>query len=347
MEKMVRWTWLQLKACLRMPGWYVQLLALVVIMLFVQQLQFPKDNNAAVGICSRGGVIAGQTAELLSEKSGQCFDFYRYADAASLQRDVERGVLECGFLFAEDFDAAVEKEQMEKKITYLCAAASPMGLVAQESVYAAFFRIYSRSLATRVEQEVFAEEDAARHELLMERNRHYLSSDSIFQVEMIQRGETVRTEKGTGATGTLPDNAVTKGFAGLLLFLSMYLYYGRRWEHAQTVYRAMGRMDIWLFQLCGQLAAGCVPAALLLVLLVQAYGWGSVGQWSLRLLVLLLVSAVWIVLVGSRVKKYLSYAAGTLVFCVVQAVVCPVFFDLSAYVPAIRAVRLFFPLAYF
>ena len=61
------------------------------------------------------------------------------------------------------------------------------------------------------------------------------------------------------------------------------------------------------------------------------------------MLALVFLSALWMVVAGAAFQKELSYSAWTMTLILAQFLLCPVFVDLTQYIPAIRYIRLLFP----
>lgn len=358
MERYVIWYRLWLKAYWKKPSHWLQVSGMAALLLVLFGISLPDGRNVTVGICYGADVYAKRIAAELAEGDG-VFSFRIYDREEELYRDVTAGKAECGFLFREGFDGKMESGDLEESITYICTPMTAKGEVARETLYAALLGIRSEGILKRGETEIYGNTVPERTQRLLEQNRFFLEGNQIFRVEMedLEAAESGKTPKppGTGeAAGTAESGAresgglvyPIQGMFGIFLFLIMFLAYGRKFETGgYAVEKALAGMQRHIYGYTGCLAAGTLPAvAGILTLFFLGGAKGLDMVWEIVFLLLFLaVSGVWITAVCGFLRDGSAFLAGAVVITVGQLLVCPVFVDAGAYLPALKYVGSLFP----
>lgn len=340
MEKYLIWYRLWLKAYVRKPSCWLQILGMVLLLLVISSVSFPDSGNAAVGICYEGDGYAKQMAEELTE-GDSIFTFRVYGGEEELYRDVTAGKTECGFLFAADFEDKIKSGSLKESVTYICTPLTAKGEVAKETVYAALLRIYSDEILRNGEREWYGDADAGRTAALLEWNRFYQEGNQVFRLE------TEAVDTGAGNTVQKMEAQVypLQGMLGLFIFLLMFLAYGRKFGAGRCmVEKALDRTGRRVFGYMGCLAAGTLPALAGFGMILLVKGTEGMIEELLLLLLFLAGSGGWILAVGSLMHRSTSFLSGVVVLTAANLLICPVFVDGSLYVPALKYVSCLFPL---
>lgn len=334
MQKEVIWYYLHLKTISKSVGLYIQMFGIIALLLIAKNINIPDGKNVRAGLCVGESRIAASAKErLLSEEN--VFKYISYSSPEELKADVKAGRIECGFIFADDFDAAFEKGSLTKEVEYICSPDTTKGYVMQEDVYAAIYKNYSEVILKQGDSKIYGDNDEKRTDELLEKNIQYLDSDnSLFRTEMIK----VKTiEEKEAAKGTWPIG----GLAYFFTFIVMYLYAGN--QSNTRVKAVQNKRDRFVFDLVGQLAAGTVPLVVMNFILLCMHEIVSVKIIGLSIL-FWIYSAIWIALVIRIIRSKNAYYASVLVIAIMFLLLCPVFIDLAEYVPAVSYIRLLIPL---
>jgi hypothetical protein len=337
MQKFLTWYVLHLKIKVRSFGCYVELLAMVLLALFAAGIRFPSKDNVAIGIVT-GESSSADAIYKIMDGDTSLFTCQRLSDVEALKRQVERGELECGFVFAEDFDTRCGDWNIAGTVAYYCSGTTTKGAVAKESLYAALLEVCSRQVLESAEQELYGAHDAARMDSVMERFAEYLDSDEVFGTVLCETSANAQYEEQE--TPVFP----VQGCVGLLIILIVLLYGLKRFETGYAYPSALARGERALFHAAGYTAWGTLPV---LAGLVVVLGSGqSRGFWTelVRLLLLLACTVVWGMITGVFSRNYVSFLAQILIFVLVNVLICPVLFDIVTYVRAIKYIRMLFPL---
>ena len=347
MQEKIIWFWMQLKACLKSPGFYLQLICMVAVVLLAGSISIPDGKNVNAGIYAPESRYASEIIEYI-QASESVFTFHIYDSREKLDSDVAAGRIECGFVFDEYFDEKFESGNIRKSIEYLCSPNTTKGAVIQESVYAEFLRSYSRIILKLADEQVFDNSDEARLQEMLEQNDEYIDSSFLFDTNLI-KVDCAEFDDGDDETEANAHDESVKGIAGLMIFLIMYMYAGKNLTRRGNVKAALKRSDAVWFDFLGITASGTIPVFMMLenMCFVSRHSMGiwGVAVLSAKLVGFILYSALWITCVTRLMKNRMSYYAGIIVIMVFFLMLCPVFVDLSQYLPAIRYIRILVPLS--
>jgi hypothetical protein len=254
---------------------------------------------------------------------------------------VESGQYDCGFVFADDFDERCKAQDLSGAVTYCCSGTTTKGAVAKESLYAALLEVESRSVLSEAEYKLYGDNDEERLNQIMERFAEYVDSDEVFAIAMHEvESETERGSDEGDETFLYP----VQGCVGILVFLIIFLYGMKKFESGYAYPVALTKRESCMFSLCGHLSSGTLAAAFGLILVAFSGQSRGFGTELVRMILLVISSALW-GLVASRIfRSYVSFLAQILIIVLANVLLCPVFFDIVTNVRAFGFIRLLFPL---
>lgn len=340
MERFIRFYGLQIKSWLKKKICWMQLLAMVILTQMILQIQLPDQENIMVGIEKGESQMAGKVTELLQYQDS-IYEFCFYEDDTLLRKDVETGKLECGFVFDTDFDKKYEKRNFENSILYLATPFTTKGLAAQETVYAAFLQVYGSDLLLDEQEAIFGKEDPEIAAMLTESYDYYLKSEEIFHTRTIFVDDEQRLRE--------KDNTdPLHGLMGILIFMTIFLAgMGMTGASDRNLLSAMEVQSRTLFQCTRMLAAATPVGVLGIVIACSSFGSRGLLAEIVHMILLVALSMIEVLLLFRLQKHEEMGKASLLALVMLQAVVCPVFFDMSAYVPVLSMIRYFLPLGYY
>lgn len=333
MEKIMTWYRLWLKLFLKKKSTWLLLLAMGAALYLLGNARFP-DGAGAVGLCG-GGRYARQVMAQLMREDG-AFHFVEYQDPEQLREDILRGKADSGFLFPETFDASLQKGELSGCVTCIVTPFSVRAELVRETVYAGIFRVYSGILLAQSVQELYGLADAERTARILALNRKYQDGKDVFQLEIRRVGQ--KPEPDAGQAGA--EARKKKGVVGLFLFLLALLSAGNvRMQEGRAASGAMSRRARFVFAYAGILAA--VTPAALAGLAYLAFS-GAAG--NLLYILYIFYCILWTDVCSFWMAGSGRYASWILALSVANLFICPIFWDLSEYIGAVRYVRLLFPL---
>ena len=185
---------LQLKLWLKHRICWLQILFLVLLLLVIGGIHIPDTKNSSIGLAGVTSGITQTIADRLMQKR-DVYQFTTYEGTEELEQAVEAGGLECGFVFAEDFEEQYEKGSFEDSITYVYTPFTTKGMAVRETVYGTVLELYGEKLLQQNQETIVGQSSEEASTMLAERYEYYLNSDAIFHTEVIH----VETDAGMGS----------------------------------------------------------------------------------------------------------------------------------------------------
>lgn len=335
--QILTWYQLQLKAWLKRGTSLLLLAAMLLVVWLAGQISIPQSDNVTVGVVSTEGAHGKEVLEHLKERES-IFSFVEYDSRETLLADLVAGKLECGFYFSQNFEKKFEHEKLKNSVSYACTPLTTKGEVARETFYAALFEVYGRQMLSARAEQLFGENASAAESTLLENNEKYLAGSEVFQVN-VEQTKAVETVRNT-AQKVFPIH----GLVAVFLFFIMFVEYGRRFDAGEgKPYLALPAPMGDGFQIMGLLAAGTVPAVLGTVMVCSSGESRGVLIEVTAMCLLLVICALWIAFAGKWIRSMTGFTSQMFLLLLINLVFCPVFVDISAYIPAFEIVRCLFP----
>lgn len=335
--QILTWYQLQLKAWLKRGTSLLLLAAMLLVVWLAGQISIPQSDNVTVGVVSTEGAHGKEVLEHLKQRES-IFSFVEYDSRETLLEDLVAGKLECGFYFSQNFEKKFEHEKLKNSVSYVCTPLTTKGEVARETFYAALFEVYGRQLLSARAEQLFGENASAAESTLLENNEKYLAGSEVFQVN-VEQTKAVETVRNT-AQKVFPIH----GLVAVFLFFIMFVEYGRRFDAGEgNPYLALPAPMGDGFQIIGLLAAGTVPAVLGTVMVCSSGESRGVLIEVTAMCLLLVICALWIAFAGKWIRSMTGFTSQMFLLLLINLVFCPVFVDISAYIPAFEIVRCLFP----
>lgn len=335
--QILTWYQLQLKAWLKRGTSLLLLAAMLLVVWLAGQISIPQSDNVTVGVVSTEGAHGKEVLEHLKERES-IFSFVEYDSRETLLADLVAGKLECGFYFSQNFEKKFEHEKLKNSVSYVCTPLTTKGEVARETFYAALFEVYGRQMLSARAEQLFGENASAAESTLLENNEKYLAGSEVFQVN-VEQTKAVETVRNT-AQKVFPIH----GLVAVFLFFIMFVEYGRRFDAGEgKPYLALPAPMGDGFQIMGLLAAGTVPAVLGTVMVCSSGESRGFIIEVTAMCLLLVICALWIAFAGKWIRSMTGFTSQMFLLLLINLVFCPVFVDISAYIPAFEIVRCFFP----
>ena len=365
---------LQLKLWLKRRICWLQILFLILLLLVIGSIYIPDATNSRIGLAGVTNGITQTMADRLMQKS-DVYQFITYEDPEELEQAVEAGELECGFVFAEDFAKQYEEGSFTDSITYVYTPFTTKGLAVKETVYGAVLELYGKKLLQQNEETIVGQSSEEASTMLAERYEYYLNSDVVFHTEVIYV-ENVGIESNvknlkSASKGQEEDaENIIRGVTACMLFLTIYLAGAScKEESNQRFLSQLEKHKRCCYECTGMLAAATPMMLAGMILSYSAMlqsgmenimsgagaamkigtgiaaGMGILTE-ILKLLRLVAVSILFTACAMCIWKKDTGMLSALPVLLLLQIIICPVFFDLAAYVPEVKYIRYLCPIAY-
>ena len=348
MKKFLTWTFILTKRTLKNPILIV-LLAVIPAASFI----FNKIPSFHTDISYCGGIYIEGDDELsrslcneLIAKEG-IFTFVEYDDLDEMYYDIKTNRISCGYIFPDDLSDKYNLTESRDCITIIKQPGSTMQISINEFVFAQLVRLQNYDIITDyiVSSGLFKETDTDAIDELIEYYEYYTDSDVTFRVLMKTYGVSgLAGQDSTPASITFP----VRGILAIMVFLAgmfgSVLYMSDRekgiFETLNTKYRLFCRI---LYVI--------IPAVLFACSALATLAFSGLFVNALRelagiilLIVLTLVFCQIMIWVTQKSSVYAAAIPGILLCCLIF---CPVFIQVSSYIPAAKFIeKLFIPYYY-
>lgn len=339
MEKYVIWYALLSRARMKKLTFWLMLLGMAGVVLLIGKSVLPQNTNTKIGIyCEDDDFLETMLQNL--EKNESIFSFEKMESEEELKKVVISGQLECGFLIDDNIERKMERGSLEEAVICYRSSFSNKTEVAKETFFAAFFECYSEILLKNSASELIGEEGQEALETLLTANQEYLDGKDVFYIEkeVVGEAQSVKTDE---KEIVFP----VRGTIGLFIFMTVLLIYGEGIQTEKNSFRKYlpGSQKV-IFSFLDCMAGAMAEIAFGIVLMKVMNVAENIGIEIIMLLFLVTFSFVWSCLLGIFLKKEDTYMGWMFGVLLLNAVVCPVFFDMAEYIPAVKMLRCFLPL---
>ena len=364
---------LQLKLWLKHRICWLQILFLVLLLLVIGNIHIPDAKNSRIGLAGVTSGIAQNIADRLMQKS-DVYQFTTYEDPEELEQAVKAGELECGFVFTEDFTKRYEEGSFTDSITYVYTPFTTKGMAVKETVYGAVLELYGERLLQQNQETIVGQSSEEASTMLADRYEYYLNSDAIFHTEVIYVEADGATEGGVRGSGSdlrgrdedvdadvdridnvdqnrnqsenqsgiadhqIDTENIVRGVIACMIFLTVYLAgTSCKEEKNQRFLSQLEKGKRRRYECAGMLAAA-TP---------MMFVGMAISTEILKMLLLIAVSILFTACAMCIWKKDTGMLSALPVLLLLQIIICPVFFDIVVYVPAVKYIRYFCPITYY
>jgi len=344
LQQMISWVFLSWKRMLKRPLFLILLFLLPIGTLALRQTEAADDGKIEIALFADGDAWNEKVTAHLADSDG-VFRFLVCMTREELVDKVAAGEAECGYLFPAGLHERLDSYDYKRAIRVIVSPGTVTADLASETVFAGLFEVYGRELLEEyvTSGEVFGDvEDAwTVIEPLYEK---YLGNGSTFafSYESVDGGK----DESPQMQAVFP----VRGIGAVLVFvmgLASAVMVAE--DDMRGLYAAVSggkKMLIQLLCIGAQVAVCCLVFGACLAV-VGEWGSESAGGAVSELIRLGVYGFSVTILSGIllRVLRKPTALASLIPFFVLGSlVVCPVFLDLSMYVPVLKNVRwLFLP----
>lgn len=343
MNKTLLWFYLSGKRQLKHPFFVILLLLLPIGMWMLHKAETESSDKIAIALYTEGNEWNEEVAaDLIS--SEQSFEFYLCETKEDLSADVAAGSAECGYVFSAELKKGLDSGDYKRLITVVTSPSTVTEKLASETVFAGLFRIYGRELLRN-----YSEDGEAFTEL---------SGDVWMELEplydkYLQDGSTFSFEYATVDGGVMKKDSVKavfpiRGIAAIFIFvIGLAAAVTACEDDRRGLFTpvAKSKKAVWIMAQLG--APVMLTCFFVFVCLMLTGNGGGVVKEITALVIYGAVTVLFSYLLCLIVKNPLILAGLIPFFIVAGLIACPVFADLSAFLPGLKIVRLFLPPYYY
>lgn len=347
MDKLLLWFLLSCKRQLKKAFFLILLLLLPAGMWMFHKAEQESSGKIAIALFTDGDEWNQRIAETLTEGE-HSFDFYQCETLKELQDDVASKKAECGYSFPAGFRELLRDGKYKRSVRLYVSPSTVADKLSSEVVFAGLFDIFGRELLKEYTRTGAAFETArAEGRRDLEQELIWKELEPLYD-QYLENGSTFAFEYRTAGEGVIKENTVTavfpvRGICAVFIFvmgLAAAVTAGE--DETRGLYTSMtaGRKrGCMLVQLAAPVFLSCLSAYACLAL---SGSLRTAGREVMSLLVYGILVLLFSYLLLIIIRSPLIIAGLIPFFILGSLVVCPVFADLSVFVPVLGVLRRFF-----
>lgn len=178
----LRYVFYHLKALFKRRSTWVLIASIVFLCLVLSGVNTPDVRNTSLGVVTFESEYADQIVNDINTSDG-AYRVYLYQNETELNKDLLSGKIECGFVFSKDFDKKAGRGKTKDLIKYIYSPHTTKGMIAKETVFASFLKVYSEYILQDAYDGIYGEYNEDTMEYLLQKNAEYQDSQNIFTVD--------------------------------------------------------------------------------------------------------------------------------------------------------------------
>ena len=349
MNKWITWFGLSCKRQLKKPLFFILLFMMPFGMWMFHQAETGSSDKIAIALFADGDAWNEAVAETLTEGE-HSFEFYLCESKEALLEDVASRKAECGYSFPAGLRERLREGDYRRSIRVAASPATVADKLSSETVFAGLFEVYGRELLREYSQsgEAFEGETVPEGstEALFEEQR-WQELEALYET-YLENGSTFAFEYETANGAAVEKHSVravfpVRGIGAVFIFvmgLAAAITVGederRGLFSSVTDWKKRGFM---MAQLSASVFLSCV--SVFVCLLASGGVRGALAEAG-ALAAYGILTAVFSYALLILVKNPLVISGLIPFFILGSLTTCPIFADLSAFVPVLGVIRHFF-----
>lgn len=333
MDKVLLWFWFSCKRQLRRSVYLLLLMLLPFTLLWLSKAGQTENEGIAVALYTEEGGLGQMVADSLLKDSGM-FRFYLCGSRQELEEDVASRRAECGYVFLHGLLEKLYRGTFRRTIEVLTAPSTVADKLSSEVVFSRLYEVYGRMLLKE-----YVTGDGLFKE--QEREEAWQEIEDLYE-QLYQDGSTFsfeyQTETSRRILADQSSRAVfpVRGMAAVYVFVTgLFSAVSLCTDEKNGLYAPV---PYFLKRWCS-LASMSAPVFLSSVSGLAAI-WITGNFKGIRELLIMSGYVLAVVLVSYLLKCFIRNPAAlcSLIpfFIIGSLVFCPVFFDLSTWIPALK-----------
>lgn len=348
MKKLFTWCYLLGKRTVRNPLLIVLMLAMPIIAIIAGSIpSFHNDVSYKAGIYFDGtDEFSLKLMESLLDTDG-VFSFTRYTDLEEMTDDIKSKELCCGYILPDDLSKRIEIKDTYSCINVIMQPSESLQPAINEHVYAELIRLQNYNILTSyvTENGWFSVTDTDTMEELIEYYEYYADSDKTFHINFETYGNgKLQTEDNPVSTIAFPIRGILSimvflsGIFGCVTFLS---------DKEKGIFETISIKYRILCQILYVLIPTILFAASAILTIIFSGIWTGTLRELIGMLILILLTVIFGELLIAITRKSSTCIACIPALLVGCLIFCPVFVQVSYYVPAAKFIeKIFIPYYY-
>lgn len=325
-----------IKRLIKRPSFLVLLLIIPISSILITNLEQTPKSKTSVGI-----ILDENTKEEIFEKlnnKSEIVNFVEYKEEEKLLEDVAKNYIDSGFILTNNILENVISGKYEETIISYVSTSSVLANISKEHIASTIFETYSNEKYEKYINKYFDNKEAKNY--AKETYIKYLSNSSTFDIEFIGTANETFSEEATSNIINI------KNFLALLVFISGLnaLIFDKEDKEAKRFITFCEDWKITIFNLLSQLLL------IGLFIYISLFFTNSITNPLLELIKLvsyIILTTLYCFVLGKILKTKESVAITIPIISLICLITCPIFIDLSKYLPIIDIINKCFPITYY
>lgn len=355
MKKYLLWFRLLVKRQLHYRFMLLFLAELPVCVFIVAHIPDVKENSSPkIGIYMYDNdSLSHEAAEALVFGSNDVVTYYIADSEDSLRQSIIKGDTDCGYVFRENLNEKIRSGNYRNSILLLKSPSSVMSSLSSEMVFFTIFREFGKDTAINyiADNDAFARVKDSAVSYVDERFDYYLNGPATFHVNF--KTLDISSAATEYSMQTTDYNAQSDLFP-LRGILSVIIFLGGLFGSVQWLTDKENGVFITLpthFSSTSRIMYPLVPTILFaissIVTLIAAGIFTATSKEVLAMLIYIILVTAFSVFMSLIIRHSHLLIAVVPAIILCALVCCPIFFDLSSYMPFIAVIRKFLVPSYY
>lgn len=350
MNKVAIWFFLSCKRQVKRPFFLFLLILFPLAMIGIRQTERQDTEGIKIAFYMEEDPAGGEAERIFFDrvreqllKDQEAFTFYECSDSTELLKEVSARNAECGYVFNQGVLEKLDSGKYKNSIQLVTAPSTVAAKLSTEVVFASMFQVYGEKLLKD-----YAEKNDLFHVVSFEEAwkelkplyEKYSSDGSTFSFNYSTYGQSGGQEAaGMGMKPAFP----VRGLVAVYVFLTGLFSAVMLWEDEKRglflPVQASVRHICALSSMAAPVFLAAVSGLAALWLTGEAAG---MGKETGLMAVYVVLTAVFSWILHRVIRQQLVLCSLIPFAAMASLLVCPVFVDISAFVPSVRLLRLCF-----
>jgi len=339
-------TWLFIKRLIKNPAFIFILIIMPLLVTMFNNVNSKEENSIFVGVYYEKDELSKSVCENLKAKEGY-IKFLVYDNKEEMTNEVQAKKLECAYIFPSDFKDRLDNYKIKKIITCIEAPSTILSSLSDEIVFSEIIREYGKNIAVNFakEKNIFIGDGENNIKNISENYERFNTPESTFSINYRYiNTDEINSSKITDKNTTY----IIHGIIAILILISGLLgavkWFGDEKRGLYSSFNSKAKIIVGFISILAPTILMAL-SGIITIYLSNTYSDMFREVISMILYVLLVVGFSY--LLKLLVKSGTDICAILPVIIIGTLIFCPVFIDLSNFIPFISWINKLFPEFYY
>lgn len=339
-------TMLFIKRLIKKPAFVMILIVMPLVVTMFNKIEAADDHSISVGIYYEKDALAKTICENLSNKKGY-IKFILYSNKDEMSEAVETKKIECGYIFPSDFNDRLDKYEIKRCITCVEAPSSILSSVSDEVVFAGILDEYGKNIAANFIKENNIGRNTGDNGIKAVENMYksFNTPEKTFSIDYkyIEADEEASSEVGGRST-----TYIIHGLVSVLILISG-LFGAIEWfnDEKKGLYSSFNNREKNVIGFISIFVPTAIMALSGNLAIYLSNTYTNLLRENIAMFLYVFLAAGFSYLLKVIVKSGTGICALLPAITLGSLIFCPVFIDVSKFMPFISCINKVFPTFYY